>query len=114
MTPLLEVRDLTKRYTPDGPEAVSELSFDVLAGEIFALLGPSGCGKTTVLRLVAGLETLDRGTVTIHGRRLAGDGQHLPPDARGVGFVFQEFALFPHLNVEENVEFGLDRLPALR
>jgi iron(III) transport system ATP-binding protein len=81
----------------------------VAPGEILALLGPSGCGKTTTLRLIAGFETPDAGTVEIRGRRMAGGGPAVPPEARGVGIVFQDYALFPHLSVADNVGFGLAR-----
>lgn len=80
-------------------------------GEILTLLGPSGCGKTTTLRLVAGFERPDAGEIIIGGRVAAGS-QWLPPEARGVGMVFQDYALFPHLTVVENVSFGLNKWPA--
>ena len=111
MPPLLEVRDLTRRFTPRGAAAVEGLGFDVERGEILALLGPSGCGKTTALRLVGGFERPERGRVVMEGRTLSENGVHVPPEARGIGFVFQEFALFPHLDVQGNVEFGLGSLP---
>jgi len=107
VTPLLQIRGLIKRYFPEVPPAVDGLSFEVFEGEILALLGPSGCGKTTALRLIAGFETPDHGTVIMEGRTLAGDGRVVRPESRRVGFVFQEFALFPHLDVQRNIEFGL-------
>jgi iron(III) transport system ATP-binding protein len=78
-------------------------------GEFVALLGPSGCGKTTLLRLIAGFEEPEAGTVEVAGRLVAGDGAWLPPERRKVGMVFQDYALFPHLTVAENVGFGLPR-----
>ncbi len=99
---LLEVRDVAKSFVP-GTNAVDGVSFDLAAGDILCLLGPSGCGKTTLLRLIAGLETPDRGTVRFDGRDLAG----VPPHARDFGMMFQDFALFPHRNVFDNVAFGL-------
>lgn len=90
--------------------AVAGIDLRVCQGEVVCLLGPSGCGKTTLLRIVAGLEVLQRGHVAINGRRL---GQpHVPPERRNVGLAFQESALFPHLDVLENVTFGLEALPA--
>ncbi|OFX30008.1 MAG: ABC transporter, partial [Armatimonadetes bacterium RBG_16_67_12] len=82
-------------------------------GEILALLGPSGSGKTTVLRLIAGFERPDAGAVWIAGRQVAGNGIWVPPEARGLGMVFQDYALFPHLTVAENVAFGLHCLLAM-
>ena len=87
---------------------VNGLSFSVAEGERFALLGPSGCGKTTALRLAAGFERPDSGRVTLDGRALVDEGgTWVPPESRGIGFVFQDYALFPHLNVRDNVRFGL-------
>ena len=79
------------------------------SGELVCILGPSGCGKTTALRLAAGLEQLQSGTVEINGRTVADSRFSCPPEERGVGLVFQDYALFPHLNVAENVAFGLKR-----
>jgi iron(III) transport system ATP-binding protein len=107
MSDVLLARALTKRFGP--VTAVDALDLDVRDGEILALLGPSGCGKTTALRLIAGLERPDGGTVEIGGRRVAGDGAWVPPERRRVGLVFQDWALFPHLDVRANVAFGLPR-----
>ncbi|QLG63881.1 ABC transporter ATP-binding protein [Halorarum salinum] len=111
--PILELDGAGKRF---GDETVVEdLSLSVREGEILTLLGPSGCGKTTTLRLVAGLEWLDAGEVRIGGDVVAGNGTFREPENRGVGVVFQEFALFPHLTAAENVGFGLqDRSDAER
>lgn len=88
---------------------VDRVSFQVREGETFALLGPSGSGKTTLLRLIAGLETSHQGTIHIHEQMVEQAGQSLvPPERRQVGMVFQHYALFPHLSVEENIRFGLD------
>ena len=107
---ILSVDRLSKRF---GQEQVLDaISFDVHAGEILTLLGPSGCGKTTTLRLIAGLESADAGAITIAERQVAGD-QSLPPQERGVGIVFQEFALFPHLTAAENIAFGLDDMASV-
>lgn len=105
MTPLLTVNAITKQFgtTP----VVKGVSFTIHPGEIFALLGPSGCGKTTILRMIAGFEGTDTGTITLGERTLADTDTHIPPESRGIGFVFQDYALFPHKNVLENVAFGL-------
>lgn len=103
--PILELSDVTKAY---GPEvAIEDLNLTVHEGELLTLLGPSGCGKTTTLRLLAGLERPTTGMVTIAGEPVAGEEAFVPPEARDVGIVFQDFALFPHLSVAENIGFGL-------
>jgi iron(III) transport system ATP-binding protein len=91
--------------------AVDGLSLDVEEGSIVALLGPSGCGKTTTLRLIAGFERPDAGTISVGGRVLAGPGTFVPPDRRRIGVVFQDYALFPHYDVAGNVAYGLGRRP---
>ncbi|NGM69939.1 ABC transporter ATP-binding protein [Natronolimnobius sp. AArcel1] len=102
---VLELETIAKRYGSE--EVIPDLSLSVHDGEILTLLGPSGCGKTTTLRLIAGLEEPDAGCVRLDGDAVAGDGHFVPPENRGVGVVFQEFALFPHLTARENVAFGL-------
>ena len=108
---LLTLEHVTKRFEAGGAPAVDDLSLAVARGQILGLLGPSGCGKTTTLRLIAGFETPDAGRITIAGRTIADAraGVHVEPEARGVGIVFQDYALFPHLTVGENVAFGLPR-----
>jgi iron(III) transport system ATP-binding protein len=91
-------------------EVVHHVSVDVAPGELICLVGPSGCGKTTLLRLAAGLETLQQGRIAVAGRIVAEPGRSLPPESRGIGMVFQDYALFPHLTVAGNVGFGLDKL----
>ncbi len=108
----LELRNITKRFTSAGAPAVDDISFTLSSGEILALVGPSGCGKTTILRLIAGLERPDSGSLHIEGRLVAGPGHFTPPEQRGVGMVFQDHALFPHMTVFENVKFGLKGQPA--
>ena len=103
--PRLEVRDLTRRF--DGRAVVDGVSFSIAAGQVTCLLGPSGCGKSTTLRLIAGLERQESGEVCIDGRVVSNARVHLPPEARNVGMIFQDFALFPHLSVAGNVAFGL-------
>jgi iron(III) transport system ATP-binding protein len=97
----LSLQNISKRY--GATRAVADVSLEVEGGEFFGLLGPSGCGKTTTLRMVAGLETVDAGRILLGGQ----DITRLAPDRRGFGMVFQSYALFPHLNVFENVAFGL-------
>ncbi len=106
---LLVLDGVSKRFGADRPPAVDGLSLRVEQGEILALLGPSGCGKTTTLRLIAGLESPDAGRIILRGRVVAGPGVEVPPEERGVGIVFQDYALFPHLTVAGNVGFGLPR-----
>jgi len=107
---VLELDGVSKRYG-DLP-AVDDLSLSVRRGEFFTLLGPSGCGKTTTLRLLAGLDRPDDGVVRIGGETVAGEGSFRDPEERDVGLVFQDFALFPHLSVAENIAFGLQDLQA--
>ena len=97
----IDVRHVTKAY--GSFTAVKDVSFSVATGELVALLGPSGCGKTTLLRIIAGLETADSGTVLLEGE----DATDTSARDRAVGFVFQHFALFRHMTVFENVAFGL-------
>jgi iron(III) transport system ATP-binding protein len=104
---LLAVEGLTKRYRAGEAAAVEGVSFTVAEGELMALLGPSGCGKTTTLRMIGGFEVPDAGSIRLGERDITG----LPPEKRGIGFVFQDYALFPHLTVLENVRFGLRGRP---
>ena len=103
MNAILELRGVSKHFP--GHTAVNAVSLFVERGEFFSLLGPSGCGKTTTLRMIAGFETPTTGEVWLSGARI----DHLPPYRRNVNTVFQSYALFPHLSVSENVEFGLRR-----
>jgi iron(III) transport system ATP-binding protein len=99
--PLLSLRNISKNF--GSTRAVADVALNVEHGEFFGLLGPSGCGKTTTLRMIAGLEKPESGTIEFAGA----DITELPPERRGFGMVFQNYALFPHLNVFENVAFGL-------
>lgn len=102
-------RDIHHAYGPH--EVLRGVDLSVSAGEIVCLLGASGCGKTTLLRLAAGLEPVQAGQIELGGQVIAEPGRDVPPERRGVGFVFQDYALFPHLTVAENVAFGLRFAP---
>jgi len=104
----LELRDAVRTF--GERRALDGVSFVLEEGEIGCLLGPSGCGKTTALRCIAGLEPLDGGAILSQGRVLGGPAVHVPPHERGIGLVFQDHALFPHLTARGNVEFGLQHL----
>jgi iron(III) transport system ATP-binding protein len=106
----LEVRQLSVHYPGRDRPAVDGVSFGLRAGEIGVLIGPSGCGKTTLLRAIAGLEPASGGEILISGQRVGGSGSHVPPEQRRVGMVFQDYALFPHLDVAHNVGFGIHHL----
>ena len=101
----LELLGISKRY--DGREVVKDVSLEIGPGEVACLLGPSGCGKSTTLRIAAGVDRQSEGSVVIEGEVISDDLRHDPPEARNVGLMFQDFALFPHLTVRENVAFGL-------
>ena len=107
---LLVVNQIEKSFEKGNP-VVKQATFHVGKDEIFALLGPSGCGKTTTLRLISGFERPDAGQVMLNGRILSSVDTHVPPQKRGIGFVFQDYALFPHMTALENVAFGLTNLP---
>ncbi|HRT45275.1 MAG TPA: spermidine/putrescine ABC transporter ATP-binding protein PotA [Desulfomonilia bacterium] len=99
--PIVRLRGVTKRF--DDVVAVDSLNLDIFQGEFLTLLGPSGCGKTTVLRLIAGFESLDQGEIIMNGTSLGGT----PPNKRNVNTVFQSYALFPHMTIFDNIAFGL-------
>ena len=105
MNSQLELHEVQVKY--DTVEAVRDVSLTLEHGQIGCLLGPSGCGKTTLLRAIAGFEKISRGTINLGGRLISSPQFTLPPERRRVGMVFQDFALFPHLNIERNIAFGL-------
>ncbi len=107
---LLQIQSISKAYPRGERPAVCQVSFSVQPGEFVSLVGESGSGKTTLLRLIAGLETADSGTITLDGQVISSPGRHLPPERRSVGLVFQHLALFPHLTVAQNIEFGIRKL----
>ncbi len=102
---MLDLRGIHKSF--GAHRALSDLSFSLARGSIGCLLGPSGCGKTTALRCIAGFERIERGEILINSTVVSAPGMLVPPEHRRIGMVFQEYALFPHLSVEENVAFGL-------
>lgn len=104
--PRLEIRNLTRSFA--GREVVRGVSLKVAAGQVTCLLGPSGCGKSTTLRIIAGVDSQDTGELYIDGELICGGSTYVPPEARSVGLMFQDFALFPHLSVADNVAFGLN------
>lgn len=108
MPDMLKIEGLT--CILDGRAVVKDLSFSVAAGQVVCLLGPSGCGKSTTLRLIAGLEDPNAGSIMIKTQFVWSNKTSVPPEKRGVGYLFQEYALFPHLSVRENIAFGLSQL----
>jgi iron(III) transport system ATP-binding protein len=107
---ILSLRGVTRRY--NKTTAVAAADFDLFEGRIACLLGPSGCGKSTLLRMIAGLEPVDGGEIHIAGALVSSPERAVSPEDRGVGLVFQENALFPHLNVRDNIGFGIRTLPS--
>lgn len=107
---ILELRSISCAYDSGRP-AVRDISFSAREGEILCLLGPSGCGKTTILRAIAGFEPVRSGEVFLSGRLVSSSKGTVPTEERHVGMVFQEYALFPHLRVSDNIAFGLSHLP---
>lgn len=103
--PRLDVQNLTRAF--EGRRVVDDVSFQVEAGQVACLLGPSGCGKSTTLRIVAGVDMQDSGRIHVDGQLICDTAFRIPPERRGIGLMFQDFALFPHLPVSGNVAFGL-------
>ena len=102
----IKLKQVTKTYLAESKPAVKDLTLNIAKGSIVTLLGPSGCGKSTTLRLIAGFERADSGSIEIAGGVVSGVDTWIPPEKRGVGMVFQDYALFPHLNVFNNIGFG--------
>ena len=107
MTVDIELRNISKSF--GSKKVIDNLSLDIASGSFTTLLGPSGCGKTTLLRMIAGLETPDDGEIYLGGRCVFSSEKplNIPPEKRGLGFVFQDFALWPHMKVKDNVAFAL-------
>ncbi len=107
-SPILDVTGITRRHAAALPPVVRDITFQVQPGEMFALLGPSGCGKTSFLRVLAGFDPPESGVIRYGGRLLNGPHtEPVPPEKRGIGIVFQDYALFPHLTAAQNIGFGL-------
>ncbi|MGB5202095.1 MAG: ABC transporter ATP-binding protein [Sedimenticolaceae bacterium] len=109
--PLLKVEDVSAGY--GAAHVIQSLTFIVNRGEIVSLLGPSGCGKTTALRAIAGFEPISKGQILIAQKPASAPGMTIPPEQRSIGMVFQDFALFPHLTIADNIAFGLRKLAAV-
>ena len=106
---IIQLLEVTKAYPNSGDPAVENISLEVEKGQVLAILGPSGSGKSTILRLIAGFETPDQGRVLLQDKEVSQPGFCTPPEKRGIGMVFQDYGLFPHLTVEKNIGFGLFR-----
>src|SRR5438132_1088491 len=110
---LIELSHISLTYPNAAAPALHDLTLHVEEGATLSILGPSGCGKTTVLRAIAGFERPQSGCIMIAGRPVCDADRWIVPEERGVGMVFQDYALFPHLTVRQNVAFGLQRLDKL-
>lgn len=109
-TAILQIEQITRQFAGSSAPAVANLSLTLTQGDILGLLGPSGCGKTTLLRIIAGFEQHQSGVVKLAGQTVSQGSTWVPPERRSIGMVFQDFALFPHLTVADNVAFGLKHL----
>lgn len=105
MQTILEIDNVKKKY--GKTQVLNGISLKVEEGEIISVLGPSGCGKSTLLRIIAGILPLDEGVVRIRGQEVSGPHHNLPAEKRGINMVFQDFALWPHMKVEDNITYGL-------
>ena len=103
--PRLEVKNLSRSF--GRLAVVVKISFKISSGQVTCLLGPSGCGKSTTLRMIAGVDTPSSGQIFVDDELISSASFQVPPEARSIGLMFQDFALFPHLNVQKNVYFGL-------
>lgn len=109
---VLQLENINRRF--GAIDALKDISLTIDSGEIICLAGHSGCGKSTLLRLIAGVDTPDSGMLLMHGEEIAGPRRFVEPESRNIGFVFQDYALFPHLTAEQNILFGLKSLPKQR
>ncbi|MFZ5944712.1 MAG: ABC transporter ATP-binding protein [Bacillota bacterium] len=106
----LEIKGLSFKYKNSERDIITDFSLNIEKGEVTAILGESGSGKSTILRLIAGLEVPDKGSIKIDNKTMVDINYFIPPEKRGVGVVFQDYALFPHMTVEKNIRFGLKLL----
>ena len=110
--PILQIQGVIKGFPGQSTPALNDITFDLYPVEIIGLLGPSGCGKTTLLRIIAGFESPSQGSVTLGGNCVSSRQALLPPEKRNTGMVFQDYALFPHLTIADNIAFGLKQQPS--
>lgn len=108
---LLNINSLYKNFDQGKVKALSDVSLQLQAGKTYSILGESGSGKTTLARLIAGLECPDQGQIYLNGDLISSESHHLPAEKRSIGFVFQHYALFPHLNIFKNIEYGISNSP---
>ena len=106
----MDIKNLQFTYHKASTKTVNDFSFTIKKGEVISILGRSGSGKSTLLRLIAGLEMPARGSFTLNGKKMFCENTFLQPEKRGIGMVFQDYALFPHMSVEENILFGLSKM----
>lgn len=106
---IVSFKEIYKRYSKKEDYVIKDFSIDVMKGEVIGLIGESGCGKSTILRLLSGLEVPDSGEIYINNRKVFGNGVFVEPEKRNIGMVFQEYALFPHFTVEENISYGISK-----
>ena len=109
MSVILSVNNITKTFNNGKVIALNKVSFDLVKGNILAVVGESGSGKTTLTRLITGLETLDSGIIQLKGKEVSSDTVFVNPEDRKVGLVFQDYALFPHLTVFDNIAYGISK-----
>lgn len=108
---MIKCDQISFKYDNTTQDTLKKISFSLDRGEVLAIVGPSGGGKSTLLRILAGLEIPDEGTLTINNRIIFNDKINVKPEKRGIGMLFQDYALFPHMNVQKNILYGIDKLP---
>ncbi|WP_304943630.1 ABC transporter ATP-binding protein [Vallitalea guaymasensis] len=108
---MIECKDISFKYSNAIEPTLNKLSFSLHNGGVLAVVGPSGGGKSTLLRVIAGLETPYEGTLSINNKVVFNVNNNVKPEKRGIGMLFQDYALFPHMTVKKNIEYGIDHLP---